>query len=45
MWQVKSQLLPNEVMLMASHDSNMSDDRWSGKFRNFLGVSVGVDFN
>lgn len=39
MRQVKSELVPNEVMLMASQDSNMSDERWSGRFRNFLGVS------
>lgn len=44
MRQVKSELVPNEVMLMASQDSNMSDERWSGRFRNFLGVSWGVDF-
>lgn len=36
-------LLPSEVMLMVSHDSNMTEERWSAKFRGLLGVSCGVN--
>lgn len=36
-------VLPNEVMLMVSHDSNMREERWSVKFRGLLGVSCGVN--
>lgn len=34
-WLQKVQcVLPNEVMLMVSHDSNMREERWSAKFRD-----------
>lgn len=37
-WQ-KEEVLPKEVMLMVSHDSNMMEERWSAKVGGLLGVS------
>lgn len=47
-WGVQSDetwLLPNDVMLIVSHDSKMRDERWSAMFRGLLGVSWGVSFD